>query len=1029
MSSAKQILPKVFISSTIEDLEQYRQAAIDASIKAKFFPVMLESFAAEGKNPPLKECLSKVQECDVLIVIVAYKYGWIPADQPKKQNKSITWLECEQAYKDGKEILAFVIDPEYDWPENHKEEYKMIMAVRENVKNPNELLKKVRKSFEELEKFKRWLEEIGIRCTFKTPEDLSSKIIQSLSQWSERNSLNLPSLTLTDNIENYIKWLYNQSANIDIRGLQVGTGKAHKFEIEKLYIPLTTTAMISEVKTKKRTKQGTSVEQIKLEDVLTHKKVVILGHPGLGKTTFLRMIAFHLCNSYLTLEVNKENKFNIPLNLFPIFIRISELAEFILHCRERREKDQPAFEADPIWLAYYLAEKSRSFNWGLSLDFFLNKFNFLERSAKTKNEEEISDSENIIFLIDGLDEAPNLRIRESISELIRNAVDSYRDCYFVITTRPQAYVGNVILSDFDKFEIDLLNEQSIDYFLRRWSDVLFFNDSLKAKVHYSELREAVKSRTEIKRMARNPVMLTALAVVHWNEHRLPEQRSDLYESIITWLLRQREKRLGRLNTDLCRFNLQNLAFEMQNHNAGRQVIVGRRWAAETISSNFEGKTEEERIAFAEHFLIEEEIDSGIIVARGNQITFWHLTFQEYLAAKAIGGKTDEDQQKILLNSNVYNQATWREVLLLFSGVLYRQGPEKINKFLKALLNKLPNNALLPSEALIVGLVGSILRDLEPFGYQFKDSRYHEILVRVMQIFSREDAKSIPLKIRLEAADALGQAGDPRLNEENLITIPTGSFIMGAQNKDQKKSNYDKSSDKDESPVHLVNLSTFRICRYPVTVSQYNRFITEEGYNNTSFWIAGGFGLFPEPEDWDLQIVFPNRPVVGINWFEAMAYACWAEGQLPTEAQWERAAMGKQIYRKYPSGQTYLREKDLNSENLKLGHPSPVGMFPEDCTEEGVMDLAGNIREWCRDWKDVDTDSQSKFYKLSMDSADPLNDESGHWGKVGDKDWRVVRGGSWKDYYWYNFRCTIRSGFQPEMRSSNVGFRLVMPVID
>src|SRR2546425_7832955 len=92
------ITPAVFISSTKEDLGPYRSAARDAAIRAGFTTTMMEYFVAKGQYRPYKECMAAVAECDLLVVIVAHRYGWKPADQPRRKDrryKSITWLECE----------------------------------------------------------------------------------------------------------------------------------------------------------------------------------------------------------------------------------------------------------------------------------------------------------------------------------------------------------------------------------------------------------------------------------------------------------------------------------------------------------------------------------------------------------------------------------------------------------------------------------------------------------------------------------------------------------------------------------------------------------------------------------------------------------------------------------------------------------------------------------------------------------------------------------------------------------------------
>ncbi|MGQ0593142.1 MAG: DUF4062 domain-containing protein [Gammaproteobacteria bacterium] len=99
--------PILFVSSTSEDLKPHRAAARDAAVAADVRLRMMEYFVASGDRPPLAACLAKVSEADVLCVLVAHRYGWVPPDQPAGEHKSITWLECERVVGEGKELLAF----------------------------------------------------------------------------------------------------------------------------------------------------------------------------------------------------------------------------------------------------------------------------------------------------------------------------------------------------------------------------------------------------------------------------------------------------------------------------------------------------------------------------------------------------------------------------------------------------------------------------------------------------------------------------------------------------------------------------------------------------------------------------------------------------------------------------------------------------------------------------------------------------------------------------------------------------------
>jgi len=997
-------IPKAFISSTVDDLTEYRTAVRDAATRLGFFPVLSDNFNASGARP-LDECLAKVDECDVLVVIVAHRYGWIPDNQPGKGRKSITWLECERARSNGKEVLAFLVDEKMEWDEKKKETYRLVEAANRGALTLA-LAEEVQHAVAQLNAFKAWLNKNYVRDTFTNYSDLAAKVSPALSDWRRKHRTRFPETLVADDPTRYLQWVYDECSTIPIRGLAVGTGKAHTFGIEELYIPLKTSDATGE--RRQGNKVGNMEEaprNVELHETLRHKYLTIIGDPGAGKTTFLRRIAFHASRALLNLPLPvTANAFTPGRDYFPIFIRLGELSEYIIRCRARNDCSHPVELNDPEWILQFLADRSQSKSWGLSKELFKQKFQ----------------SEDTIFLLDGLDEAPDRITREAMCRLVENCIHDYRDCSFVVTSRPGAYRDNAVLQNFYHVTIEPLEDSSIQTFLHRWSDALFPGSAARAKDHYDDLNSALQSRSEIRRMARNPVMLTALAVVHWNESRLPEQRADLYESVIIWLLRAREQRPGRSSAEQCGARLQNLALAMQSHREGRKVSAGKRWAAEAIKDDFAGETDEQKIATAEKFLNEEEVDSGIVVARGNTIAFWHLTFQEYLAAKALGGKSDEKQRELLVDKPILHNPDWRETLLLFAGVLHKQGVDKVDNFFSAILDKAIAIQALDSQARCVGILGWMLRDLSPFNYEMKDDRYRIMLTQVMAIFDKEKALRIDVKTRAEAADALGQAGDPRLNEIDWVTIPAGSFLMGAQKLDNKKHNYDENAYPDESPVHKVNLSAFKISRYLVTVGQYRRFIETDGYKNNSYWRAGGWGNFSEPSDWEQQLEHPNRPVVGVSWFEASAFAAWAKAKLPTEAQWERVAQGNSgKYHKYPWGETRPDGKITNSPEAKLGHPSPVGMFPDDCTEEGVLDMGGNVREWCRDWYD-----DTRFYEKSTGVLNPLNDEDGSPGAIGKKEARVVRGGSWIDYNVINFRCAIRGGNQPGYRNYNLGFRVV-----
>ena len=331
------------------------------------------------------------------------------------------------------------------------------------------------------------------------------------------------------------------------------------------------------------------------------------------------------------------------------------------------------------------------------------------------------------MLFDGLDEAPDRVGREKVARVFENAARRWQACRFVVTTRPRAHFGTSILKDFFEARIEPLSDGAISTFLGYWCRGVFPDSRQRADQHQRELEEAMIVRPDIRLMARTPVMLTALAVLHWNERRLPEKRSELYGAILTWLSRQRESRPGRERAERSLSLLQELALDMQSHPSGRQVRVALGWAAEALAPQFTLRPERERFPRAIQFLEEETSDSGIIMERSGDLQFWHLTFQEYLAAQAIAGRTDADQQRLLLGDDseqfprIY-QSQWREVLLLLAGILQtKQGKAKVDALVSAILASVGEK--LTDQARAASVLDAMIQDLQPLAYKPVEPKY------------------------------------------------------------------------------------------------------------------------------------------------------------------------------------------------------------------------------------------------------------------------------------------------------------------
>lgn len=215
----------------------------------------------------------------------------------------------------------------------------------------------------------------------------------------------------------------------------------------------------------------------------------------------------------------------------------------------------------------------------------------------------------------------------------------------------------------------------------------------------------------------------------------------------------------------------------------------------------------------------------------------------------------------------------------------------------------------------------------------------------------------------------------------MAPIPSGEFQMGSENA--------------ETPLHTVYLDAFYIDRYSVTNALYKKFVDSTGHSTPEYWD-------------DPRFSFPDQPVVGVNWHDAEAYANWAEKRLPTEAEWEKAARGGLVSKRYPWGNDILHE-DANYGPSTDGISAPnhtllVGSYAPN--GYGLYDMAGNVWEWCSDWYAED-------YYVNSPGKNPQGPDTG--------EAKVLRGGAW-DYPASFQKVNCRICLNPLYSNVFVGFR-------
>jgi len=220
----------------------------------------------------------------------------------------------------------------------------------------------------------------------------------------------------------------------------------------------------------------------------------------------------------------------------------------------------------------------------------------------------------------------------------------------------------------------------------------------------------------------------------------------------------------------------------------------------------------------------------------------------------------------------------------------------------------------------------------------------------------------------------------------MVYVPAGEFLTGSGDADSQAFNNEKLQ-------HTVYLDGYWIDRTEVTNAQYRKCVEA--------------GACQEPGCWGVETLdAPDQPVVCVSWDDALAYAAWAGGRLPTEAEWEKAARGTDG-RIYPWGNSAPNCGKANYSDCTR-RPTVVGSCPIGASPYGALDMAGNVWEWV-------ADRYGAEYYARSPARNPQGPDAG--------DQRVLRGGAFNNGDRL-VRCAVRLWDYPGGRNWGRGFRLV-----
>ncbi len=172
----------------------------------------------------------------------------------------------------------------------------------------------------------------------------------------------------------------------------------------------------------------------------------------------------------------------------------------------------------------------------------------------------------------------------------------------------------------------------------------------------------------------------------------------------------------------------------------------------------------------------------------------------------------------------------------------------------------------------------------------------------------------------------------------MVLIPAGEFIMGPP---------DNEPGSDGNPLRRVYLRAFYIDKYEVTNDQYQKCVDADKCKDPSLITDYAQTIHEDGKKWYRNTRMGNYPVVGITWRQAGIYCEWADKRLPSSPEWEKAARGTDG-RKYPWGNEWDGRRANWDDGGKIDgfrKLAPVGSFPQGASPYGVMDMAGNVREW------------------------------------------------------------------------------------
>lgn len=855
---------------------------------------------------------------------------------------------------------------------------------------------------------------------------LASNLLANLVQsWRDRaRAVQSGGDTYTAARVRYLQGLCTYCQALPLAALGGEEGAEHDVTLDDVYIALDTTTRVAKAEAGQaqhpaRAWPGTEPDTVPLSalHVATYTtRLVLLGDPGAGKSTFVRNVLARQATAMLSMG---DGPLGLSRDVMPILLTLRDVAPRLacLELDALADQEQRRCLAAAV-LQQVVEDVAR---WAVS-DF-------------SPRLEEALTSGRCLLVLDGLDEVPTTPVwlRRRVRDAVGAVLSAYHPQRVIVTCRVRSYDGDAVLPNFQAHTLAPFDDDKMTAFIQAWyaAQQKFGRvDAVQAAQRIHDLQRAVHTPT-LRDLASNPMLLTTMALIHQRETRLPEERVCLYSLAVDVLL-ERWQRSKTGEAEL--LSHPTLAAVLKDRRRLRTLVEALAYTAhrsmqagQTVTDVSRGtalQLLEQRAYLGDAGLAATFLDyvdkrAGLLVGRGgapehpSTYSFPHRTFQEYLAGCYVIDQRREGRARVFFGHAGEGD---------FWGLVARLGAEELlynRRQLHDLLDltydlcpaPTPSNTQARRAVLWAGtmaaLVGreAIVRDDNPDG----GTQYLERLVPRLVTLLGSD---LTPPERAEAGDVLARLGDPRFRADawylpdepllGFVEIPARAFMMG-----------------EELPAHEVVLSHYYMARYPVTVAQFQAFVQTSDHK-------------PERTE-SLQGVL-NHPATWVPWRDALAYCDWLTTclrqwsgtpeplatllrdkgwrvTLPSEAEWEKAARGTDG-RRYPWGD--MPEPNFaNYGETHIDTTSTVGCFPGCESPYGVQDMSGNVWEWT--WSLY----EDYPYQATVEERAVREDL-----QAPDNTPRVLRGGSsWNTSQ--GVRCACRYPVVARLFNVNVGFRVVV----